>query len=391
MSNILNSEDFGLKIYNRFPPKYREDDVGQRYSLRRYLQALSDGGFKYSIDEINGISHLIDPNKVDAKVLPILFKQYGLELFNGIPEEYLRYLLPRLGEAWHKKGSLSVVEFITSSLSGVRTETNVVYDDKGNPIVDVHFEMDYSLGDYFPDSDQFKKLLVNFLPFNSDVNFIYMYTFIDHINLKGEDEDLLNVRDISQESSRFSLRRNFEATENESIFGSSILGKYILGVPPIHYTDECEVDEHIADIIRYVFKEPMRFRISDTPITRITSPILLPDEATLEPRDYYSLNNVSLTNIERAEFSLWKPLEKPLQSSVFGSGVFGRSILNVSKDPVDTFRDTVSERVFDSGKLSNPIDTLINKGYNTLNNNFFTNAVYSYDKVTIGDTTEVVF
>ena len=45
MSNILNSEDFGLKIYNRFPPKYREDDVGQKLALKRYLQALSDGGF----------------------------------------------------------------------------------------------------------------------------------------------------------------------------------------------------------------------------------------------------------------------------------------------------------------------------------------------------------
>ena len=42
MSNILNSEDFGLKIYNRFPPKYREDDVGQNFALKRYLQALSE-------------------------------------------------------------------------------------------------------------------------------------------------------------------------------------------------------------------------------------------------------------------------------------------------------------------------------------------------------------
>ena len=77
MSNILNSEYFGLKIYNRFPPKYREDDVGQNFALKRYLQALSDGGFKYSIDEINGIADLKDPDKVDSKVLPILFKQIG--------------------------------------------------------------------------------------------------------------------------------------------------------------------------------------------------------------------------------------------------------------------------------------------------------------------------
>ena len=42
MSNILNSKDFGLKIYNRFPPKYREDDVEQKYALKRYIQSLSE-------------------------------------------------------------------------------------------------------------------------------------------------------------------------------------------------------------------------------------------------------------------------------------------------------------------------------------------------------------
>ena len=154
MSNILNSEDFGIKIYNRFPPKYREDDVGQNYALKRYLESLSDGGFKYSIDEINGITTLIDPDRVDSKVLPVLFQQYGLEIFNGIPEEYLRYLLPKLGEAWSKKGSLSVVEFITSSLSGVKVSTDIVYKDN-NPIINVKLEMDYNLQiNEFPDDEK---------------------------------------------------------------------------------------------------------------------------------------------------------------------------------------------------------------------------------------------
>ena len=117
MSNILDSEDFGLKLYNRFPPKYREDDISQNYALKRYLQSLADGGFKYAIDEINGIIDLIDPNKVNTEIFPILFSQYGLEIFKGIPENYLRYLLPKLGEAWSKKGSLSVIEFISSSIT----------------------------------------------------------------------------------------------------------------------------------------------------------------------------------------------------------------------------------------------------------------------------------
>ena len=184
MSNILNSEDFGLKIYNRFPPKYREDDVGQNFALKRYLQALADGGFKYSIDEINGITHLIDPNKVDAKVLPVLFKHYGLEVFHGIPEEYLRYLLPRLGEAWEKKGSLSIIEFVTTALSGTKATTEVNYDPKDNPVIDIKLEMDYSLSEFVPDVEQFTRLLQNFIPFYCDMNLIYSYMFyINNISL----------------------------------------------------------------------------------------------------------------------------------------------------------------------------------------------------------------
>ena len=51
MSNtLLSSEDFGLKIYERFPPAYREIDEHFNLALKRYLQSLSDGGFKYSIE-----------------------------------------------------------------------------------------------------------------------------------------------------------------------------------------------------------------------------------------------------------------------------------------------------------------------------------------------------
>ena len=96
MSNILNSEDFGLKIYNRFPPKYREDDVGQKLALKRYLQALSDGGFRYIIQDTNGLLDIKDPSRTSLDILLNLYKQYGLEVFNGIPENYLRSLLPYL-------------------------------------------------------------------------------------------------------------------------------------------------------------------------------------------------------------------------------------------------------------------------------------------------------
>lgn len=238
MSSIFNGDDFGLKIYNRFPPKYREDDVGQNYALKRYLQSLSDGGFKYAIDEISGLTSIIDYSTVDAKVLPILFKQYGLEVFNGIPEEYLRYLLPRLGEAWSKKGSLSAIDFISSSIAGVKTSTEVTYDEQDNPNVAIRLEMDYTLGNYFPEVSQFLRLLENFVPFYCNLGILYSYFFQEQGYVKGVDTDHdIKVSDIHEESTNFSLWSHIN--ENSSVFGRAVLGFAVMGVRDIT-ADEVE-------------------------------------------------------------------------------------------------------------------------------------------------------
>ena len=63
---ILSPEGFGTKIYNRFPPRYREDDVMQHLALKRYLDACGEGGFKYNIEELNGILDFANPDQATA-------------------------------------------------------------------------------------------------------------------------------------------------------------------------------------------------------------------------------------------------------------------------------------------------------------------------------------
>lgn len=228
MHNTLNSSDFGLKIYDKFPPKYREDDIAQKFALKRYLEALSDGGFKHAIDDINGITHLIDSEKIDANVLPFLFKQYGLEVFNGIPENYLRYLLPKLSEAWSKKGSLGVVEFIVSSLSGIKVDTEVSYDEAENPLVSVILEMDYNIGDYFPEAGQFNRILRNFIPFYCDSVLVYSYNFAEKQSIWcSEDKgQTLKITDTGIEKGILKLRKE---QPSRSTMGKVLLGRMILG------------------------------------------------------------------------------------------------------------------------------------------------------------------
>lgn len=186
----LNSKDFGLKLYSRFPPKYREDDVHEKYALKRYLQSCGDGGFSHAIEEWNGLLDIQDPKLVNSSVLHALYTQYGFTLFNGIPEEYLRYLLPRLGEAWAKKGSIDVVEFIVSALSGIKTRTEVTSDVDESITLNVKLEMDYNIGGYFPDPEQFKRILKEFIPFYLQVVLTYAYIYIETQGINVVEEDI---------------------------------------------------------------------------------------------------------------------------------------------------------------------------------------------------------
>lgn len=202
MADRLNPNDFGLKLYNRFPPSYRVDDRDNKYALKRYLEAAADGGFKYVIEEQNGLLDLYDPQTSPLEVVYLLYEQYGLKLFHGIPEEFLRAFLPNLGLAWSKKGSLDVVEFIVSSLSGIKTSTEVTYDDYDNPIVTVRLEMDFSMTDYFPNTEQFKRILENFIPFYCDPYMIYSYVYYVYGQLHGEDYSFETIFDKRGEEAR---------------------------------------------------------------------------------------------------------------------------------------------------------------------------------------------
>ena len=177
-NQILNSFGFGIKIYNRFPLKYREDDEITKFTLRRYLDAIGEGGFRFLIDDWNGLYELVDPNKSTSEGLQILYEQFGLPVFYGIPEPYLRYFLPHIGEAYSAKGSIDVLDFVLASLAGVQVEPEIIIDDNDDTFLILNLLMDESLDGYLPDRDQFIKILKNFVPFYLDfiLRLVYYYS-----------------------------------------------------------------------------------------------------------------------------------------------------------------------------------------------------------------------
>lgn len=249
MSDILRSDDFGLKIYDRFPLKYREDDITQNFALKRYLQSASDGGYTHIINDTNGILDLVDPSSVNIDFLPVLYKQYGLDLFNGIPEIYLRYLLPKIGEAWSLKGSLRVVEFITSAVSGVKTVPEITYDEEGNPFISVRLAMDYNIDSgYFPEVEQLKKLLANFVPFYCDLGIYYNYLFYETEQLKVTDTTHTSLKLTYEDSTKFSLIDPNRLTKPPAVFGMAVAGVSVFGYTGDYVDDfEDSVREMVVD------------------------------------------------------------------------------------------------------------------------------------------------
>lgn len=362
--STLDSKDFGLKIYNKFPPKYREDDASQSYALQRFLESLSDGGFSHIIDDTNNLISLVNPNTVESKFLPILYKQFGLEISNEIPENYLRYLLPKLGVAWSQKGTLSILEFITTSLSGVKVSSELSYDENGDPLITVFLEMDYNIGDYFPDAEQFLKLLNMFLPFYVDKNLVYSYVFYDSQVVRMFEpysKDL--IYDNRKEEVSFKAK-NSGNIEVENYKESLILTHNIVAKIRKEFNDG-----HLNNIKTSVKEDSIRLRLLD--------------------EETFSKGDISLTYNESV--SVYRRGGKKLEDiSIFGEAVFGKGIFNKDGDYSDITEDKITfiptntsptleddyHSTLERGVILSTFKyTKTNSMDNTLNENFYTNTI----------------
>ena len=257
MSKTLNGSTFGEKMYNTLPQKYRNDDSMVEYALKRYLQALSDGGFSKVIEESNGILDLNDPSKTPSEVLSILFEQYGLKIFNGVPDLYLRKLLPILGDLYARKGATTVIEYLTSIISDVKTDVIVSPNFSEDYHIDLRLEMDYDRqGERdMPDKDQLYRILKEFLPFFIETTVIFVYLFYETAKLQAKDELVVfHTKDVRNEDARV-IRQKGEGLF--PIIGNTdlLLNKSIYLNETYYY--DVDVDQ-FTDVVTHIIKESGR-------------------------------------------------------------------------------------------------------------------------------------
>ena len=265
----LNSNDFGTKLYERFPPAYREEDARERFALKRYLQSVNEGGFKPIIEETNDLIGLVDYSHTRADILPLLLEHYGLEVFHGIPDEYLRYLVPQMGKIWETKGTVESIEYFTSLVSGIKTITELSYDEKDDPFMKVILEMDYSVGDYIPDAERFKRLLANVIPFYVDYELIYRYFFSELAQLKVKEDTFDKLHETTQESGRLFYKGVKDPSITESVFGEFTFGSTTFNTLQEDLADVC------IEVIKYHIDEKARLTpIEESLYKLVTAPLL---------------------------------------------------------------------------------------------------------------------
>lgn len=269
MEYNLNSKDFGLKIYNKFPASYKEDDFKVNLALKRYMQSIGDGGFKHVIDDINKMTSLVNPNTCSMDILKALFNQYGFTDIYNVPEDYLRFLLPMLSTAWGKKGSISVVESIISIISGIDARTDIEYRADGSIHVTIRLEMDFELSDYFPDTKQFHRIAKSFLPFYTDNSMLYSYVYYENqtVHLVEEYPYLTVIRENVLETPSLACTesgyKGFISQSVNEAAGITCAIRDLLSFPPIHEEKEISV----TDVLGSTIIRGMHYESPHIPIT----------------------------------------------------------------------------------------------------------------------------
>ena len=296
----MDSKTFSEKLYNTLPVMYHNADSMVDYALKRYLQVLSDGGYSFVVDELNGILNLNDPERTPSEVLGVLFEQYGLPLFNGIPEVYLRKLLPILGDLYARKGATTVIEYLTSIISDVKTDIVISPDFLNDYHVDLRLEMDYDQTGArdLPDREQLLRIIKEFLPFFIEVTIIFVYLFYETAKLQARERLEDSVTEVRSEHSRllsgnkeglFPTLNNFDLGLNKSIYLNE------------SYYYDVEVDK-FWDKIKYILQETGNLdRRKSNQYLRPTlnNPFKLLNE-DLVLNDYIDTDELVATNINTA-------------------------------------------------------------------------------------------
>lgn len=116
--------DFSSYLYNRLPEVYRREDCRSdvNYALKRYLEALGNGGINNLFSEVLDLYDILDIEKTPEDVLPLWGKLFGYDYIHEVEPAVQRKILQNLIELYRRKGTKSAIEFITREFTSFDTQ-----------------------------------------------------------------------------------------------------------------------------------------------------------------------------------------------------------------------------------------------------------------------------
>lgn len=110
--------------YKRLPEIYRREDakVGIDYTLKRYLEALDEGGVQQVFGELLSLYDILDVENCPPEVLPLLSRMLGYNYIEEVDIETQRKIIANLIELYKRKGTASVISFITREFTKFDTQ-----------------------------------------------------------------------------------------------------------------------------------------------------------------------------------------------------------------------------------------------------------------------------
>lgn len=116
----LTSADLLQYAYFRcLPEVYRDEDKNLGYPLYRYLQTIILGGYELSVQDIENLLNLVDPENCPEEFFPFLYESFGLEYYPDVDVDYHRKLLMNYGELKRRRGTYSCIKFLVRVLTSL--------------------------------------------------------------------------------------------------------------------------------------------------------------------------------------------------------------------------------------------------------------------------------
>lgn len=117
-----NKENIGSYLYQRLPSYHRVQDEKNNFILERFLTDVLNASFKENAKALDEALALVQASKCPEEHLYNLAVSLGADWINAVHPRYQRTIILMLIKLYKIKGTVDVIRFIASQLSGFKAE-----------------------------------------------------------------------------------------------------------------------------------------------------------------------------------------------------------------------------------------------------------------------------